>query len=116
LGIYHTHLGEEEVHQNAWTYDEVIFNRCVWPRGKIIGEEKGIEESRNKEEEEEVEKSPHTSTSIHLELVEEVEEALTNKKRRDKEKVLKKKNETSKERKIDVDKAKANVEEKAAVE
>jgi hypothetical protein len=45
---------------------------------------------RGKAEEEEVEKSPRTSTSIHSVSIEEVEEVPTNKKRRDKEKVLEK--------------------------
>jgi hypothetical protein len=38
---------EEEVHQNSWTYDEVIFNRSGHSRGKSY-EEKAREEARKK--------------------------------------------------------------------
>jgi len=57
---------------------------------------------------EEVVQSPCTSMSIHSGSKEEVEEVPTDKKRRDKEKVLKRKNDAiKKKRKIDADKAKA---------
>jgi hypothetical protein len=67
-------LEEEEVHQNAHTYEEVIFNKNGQPRGRVTDEKKDRQEAKKKEEEEEVEKSPYTSTSVHLGLAEEVEE------------------------------------------
>jgi hypothetical protein len=71
---------EEEVHQNAKTYDDVIFNRRGKLRGRITDEEKGREEAKKKLEEEEDEKYPHTSSLIYSFSTEEVEEGPTEKK------------------------------------
>jgi len=95
------------VHKNTWTYDEVIFKRSGQPRGRIANKEKDREETKKKVEEEEVEKSPHTSTLIHSGLVEEVGEVRDDKKRMDKEKFLKNKNDAVKKKlKINADKDK----------
>ena len=42
---------EEEVHQNAQTYDELIFNRHVQSKGRILDEEKDREAKKKVEEE-----------------------------------------------------------------
>jgi hypothetical protein len=65
---------------------------------RIVDEEKAREEAKKKLKEEEFEQSPCASSSIHSVSVEEVEEGPTDKKRRDKERVLKKKNDVGKKK------------------
>jgi hypothetical protein len=89
---------EEEVHQNTRTYDEVIFNRRGQPKGRIADEEKAREATRKEAEQEEVGHISPISISSHSGSVEGEEEVPTEKKRRDKEKVLKKKNDTKKKK------------------
>jgi hypothetical protein len=104
---------EDEVHQNAKTYDEVIFNRCGQPKRRIIDEEEVREVARKEAKQEEVGRSSSISISIHLGSIKEEEETPIDKKRRDKEKVLKKKNETKKKQKFEADKEKSKVEAEA---
>jgi hypothetical protein len=104
---------EEEVHQNDKTYDEVIFNRWGQPKGRITDEEAAREETRKDAERDEAERSSPISVSTHSGSTEEDEEAPTDKKRRDKEKVLKRRNDAKKKQKLEADKAKARVENEA---
>jgi hypothetical protein len=78
---------EEEVHQNARTYDEVIFNRRGQPIGRITDEEKAREEAKRKAIEETIGEVISPFISIHSVSTEE-EEALIDKKRREKKRSL----------------------------
>jgi hypothetical protein len=104
---------EEEVHQNAITYDEVIFNRCGHPKGRITDEEEARETTRKEAEQDEAKRYSPISVSTHSGSIEEEEEVPTDKKKRDKEKVLKKKNDAKRKQKIEADKEKAIEEDEA---
>jgi len=102
---------EEEVHLNTRTYDEVLFKRQGRPLGRIVDEDKELEEAIKKEEEEASERMSPTSASSHSRSIEE-EETLDDKQRRKNEKFQNKNNDDNeKKRKIaKEDKAKAKVE------
>jgi len=110
---YTTKFWEEGVHQNARTYDEVIFNRQGQPRGRIVDEEAAREMARKYAERDEAKRSSPISLSTHSGSPKEDEEAPTNKKRRNKEKVLKKRNDAKKKHKLEADKEKAREENEA---
>jgi hypothetical protein len=94
---YTTEFWEEErVHQNAKTYDEVIFNRWGQPKGRITDEEVVREEARKDAERDEAKRSFPISISTHMGSAEEDEEAPSYKNRKDKEKVLKRRNDAKK--------------------
>jgi hypothetical protein len=72
------------VHRNAKTYDEVIFNRCGHQKGRIINEETTREVTIKEAKQEEAERSSPMYISTHLGFVEEEEEMIVDKNRRDK--------------------------------
>jgi hypothetical protein len=101
------------VHQNARTYDEVIFNRRA--NQKEGSWTKKLQERWPKKRQNEMKLRdllPSLSQLIQVSHKEE-EGAPTDKKRRDKEKVLKRRNDAKKKQKIEADKEKAREENEA---
>jgi hypothetical protein len=58
-------LDEEEVHHNAQTYVDIVFQRQGQPIGKITDEERAREEAQNKVEEETIGGSSPISMFVH---------------------------------------------------
>jgi hypothetical protein len=98
------------VNQNARTYNEVIFSRSGQPKGGIKNEEDARETTKKDVERDEAESSSPISLSTHSGSSEGDEVAPTDKRRRDKEKVLKRRNDAKKKHKIEAGKAKAREE------
>jgi hypothetical protein len=80
---YTTEFWEEEgMHKNYRTYDEVIFNRMGWPKGRIEDEKVAREVARKYAERDEAKRYSPIFFFTHSGSAEEYEEAPTDKKRR----------------------------------
>jgi hypothetical protein len=93
-------LEEQVVHQNSKTCDEFIFKRRGQPKGRITDEKGAREVARKEAERDEDKRFSPIYFSTHSSFAEEEEGRMIDKKRRDKEKVLKRRNDAKKKQKI----------------